>query len=57
MGNAKVTVTLSVYAHLSEDDHTDAMTALGAMGQPTTPPWQADNAVPLRRVSVANKVV
>lgn len=34
MGHAKVTTTLSVYAHLFEDDHTDAMAALGAMGQP-----------------------
>lgn len=33
-GHAKVTTTLSVYAHLFEDDHSDAMAALGAMGQP-----------------------
>lgn len=31
MGHAKVTTTLSVYAHLYADDHTDAMDALGAM--------------------------
>lgn len=35
MGHAKVTTTLSVYAHLFEDDHTDAMSALAAMGAPT----------------------
>lgn len=34
MGHAKVTTTLSVYAHLFADDHSDAMAALGAMGQP-----------------------
>ena len=43
MGHAKVTTTLSVYAHLFEDDHTDAMAALGAMGQP-----HAENVVRLR---------
>lgn len=32
MEHAKVTTTLSVYAHLFEDDHTDAMPALGAVG-------------------------
>jgi hypothetical protein len=32
MGHAKPTTTLSVYAHLFEDDHADAMAALGAMG-------------------------
>lgn len=31
MGHAKVTTTLTVYAHLFDDDHADAMTALGAM--------------------------
>lgn len=36
MGHAKVTTTLTVYAHLFEDDHTDAMHALAAMGTPTT---------------------
>jgi integrase len=43
MGHARPVTTLSVYAHLFEDDHTDAMTALGAMGQP-----QAKNVVRLR---------
>ncbi len=33
MGHAKVVTTLSVYAHLFEDDHTDAMAALAAMGK------------------------
>lgn len=46
MGHAKVTTTLSVYAHLFEDDHTDAMAALGAMGTP--PSRQTDNVVPIR---------
>ncbi|GAB4708673.1 tyrosine-type recombinase/integrase [Mycobacterium avium] len=32
MGHSKVTTTLTVYAHLFEDDHADAMAALGAMG-------------------------
>ncbi|NMO02534.1 tyrosine-type recombinase/integrase [Gordonia sp. TBRC 11910] len=36
MGHAKVTTTLTVYAHLFEDDHADAMNALAAMGTPTT---------------------
>ncbi len=36
MGHAKVTTTLSVYAHLFEDDHTDAMSALGAVSQPSS---------------------
>jgi len=31
MGRAKPTTTLSIYAHLFEDDHADAMAALGAM--------------------------
>jgi integrase len=31
MGHAKVTTTLSVYAHLFEDDHADAMSALTAI--------------------------
>lgn len=43
MGHAKVTTTLSVYAHLFEDDHADAMSALGAMSAPTT-----ENVVRLR---------
>ena len=34
MGHAKVTTTLGVYAHLYDDDHTDAMAALGAMETP-----------------------
>jgi hypothetical protein len=31
MGHAKVTTTLSVYAHLYADDHADAMAALEAV--------------------------
>lgn len=43
-GHAKVTTTLTVYAHLFDDDHADAMSALGAMGvQPAV-----DNVVRLR---------
>ncbi|WP_439030383.1 tyrosine-type recombinase/integrase [Gordonia terrae] len=34
MGHAKVTTRFSVYAHLFEDDHTDAMYALAALGTP-----------------------
>ncbi|MGV9867864.1 tyrosine-type recombinase/integrase [Rhodococcus koreensis] len=49
MGHAKVTTTLIVYAHLFDDDHSDAMAALGAMVQTT--PRQADNVVPIRRGS------
>ena len=34
MGHAKVTTTLTVYAHLfPEDDASEDMAALGAMGQ------------------------
>ena len=35
MGHAKVTTTLSVYAHLfNTDDHAEAMAALGALAAP-----------------------
>ncbi|MDV7088673.1 tyrosine-type recombinase/integrase [Rhodococcus opacus] len=44
MGHAKVTTTLGVYAHLFEDDHADAMAALGAMATPAT----GENVVRLR---------
>ena len=45
MGHAKVTTTLGVYAHLfNTDDHSDAMTALGAM---EAGPVHAENVVPL----------
>lgn len=47
MGHAKVTTTLSVYAHLFEDDHADAMALLGAMGTISPPP--GENVVPLRQ--------
>ena len=46
MGHANTNVTLGVYAHLFQDDHADAMTALGALGQPA----QSDNVVPIRAV-------
>jgi len=48
MGHSKVTTTLTVYAHLFEDDHSDAMAALGAMGTPTHA--DSDNVVPIRRM-------
>jgi hypothetical protein len=44
-GHAKVTTTLTVYTHLFADDHTDAMAALGAMGQAKP----EGNVVALRR--------
>jgi hypothetical protein len=37
---------LAIYAHLFEDNHADAMNALGAMA---TPKAMTDNVVPLRR--------
>lgn len=46
MGHAKVTTTLTVYAHLfNTDDHADAMGALGAMAAPLSP---GTNVIPLR---------
>lgn len=45
MGHAKVTTTLTVYAHLFEDDHADAMGVLGAMAVPIA---QGGNVIPLR---------
>jgi hypothetical protein len=45
MGHAKPTTTLSIYAHLFEDDHADAMAALEAMSRPVDAP----NVVPMRR--------
>jgi integrase len=44
MGHAKPTTTLAINAHLFEDNHADAMAALGAMGQPKT---KAGNVIPL----------
>jgi len=46
-GHSKATTTMTVYAHLFEDDHSDAMAALGAMG---TPRQTAENVVPIRRM-------
>jgi integrase len=43
MGHAKVTTTLSVYAHLFDDDHAAAMQALEAMGGDGQ-----DNVIPIR---------
>ncbi len=36
MGHARPVTTLSVYAHLFEDDHADAMSALAPMSAPVT---------------------
>ncbi len=47
LGHSKVTTTMTVYAHLFEDDHSDAMAALGAM---STPSQAAGNVVPIRRM-------
>ncbi|MGV9713987.1 tyrosine-type recombinase/integrase [Gordonia sp. NPDC003424] len=44
MGHARPVTTLSVYAHLFEDDHADAMSALAAMSAPA----MAENVVRLR---------
>ena len=43
MGHANTNVTLGVYAHLFQDDHADAMAALGALGTS-----QSANVVPMR---------
>jgi integrase len=48
MGHSKVTTTLTIYAHLFDDDHSAAMTALGAL---TAPRPAAANVVPIRGVS------
>lgn len=42
MGHANTNVTLGVYAHLFQDDHADAMAALGSMNAPA-----AENVVAL----------
>jgi integrase len=46
MGHTSVTTTLNVYAHLYADDHSDAMSALGAMAATGRP--HADNVIQLR---------
>ena len=46
MGHEKVTTTLIVYTHLFADDHSDAMAALGAMGERHS---LAGNVIRLRR--------
>jgi hypothetical protein len=45
MGHAKVTTTLSIYAHLFDDDHAETMAALEAMSRPVDAP----NVVPMRQ--------
>ena len=47
MGDAKVTTTLTVYAHLiNTDDHASNMAALGALATRPTPSY-SENVVPL----------
>ncbi|ADG78051.1 Integrase family protein OS=Tsukamurella paurometabola (strain ATCC 8368 / DSM / CCUG 35730/ CIP 100753 / JCM 10117 / KCTC 9821 / NBRC 16120 / NCIMB 702349/ NCTC 13040) OX=521096 GN=Tpau_1423 PE=4 SV=1 [Tsukamurella paurometabola] len=42
-GHASVNTTMGIYAHLFEDDHTEAMAALGSVGA-----TRRDNVTPLR---------
>jgi hypothetical protein len=46
IGHAKPTTTLGIYAHLFEDNHADAMAALGAMDR--QPVADVGNVVALR---------
>ncbi|OBA71680.1 integrase [Mycolicibacterium elephantis] len=46
MGHANVGITLGVYTHLFEDDHSDSMAALGAMGRRAVA--LEGNVIPLR---------
>lgn len=45
MGHASVNTTMGIYTHLFEDDHADAMTALGNV---TAPRPLSNNVTPLR---------
>ncbi|WP_123029479.1 tyrosine-type recombinase/integrase [Mycolicibacterium stellerae] len=45
MGHANPSITLGIYAHLLEDDHEPAMTALGSLSRPVA---RAGNVIPLR---------
>lgn len=45
MGHANMNVTLGVYAHFFEDDYTDAMSAVRAVGRQFNDPA---NVVPMR---------
>ncbi|MET9325740.1 tyrosine-type recombinase/integrase [Tsukamurella sp. NPDC003166] len=45
MGHASVNTTMGIYAHLFEDDHTDAMAALGSIAATRPRP---NNVTPLR---------
>jgi integrase len=49
MGHAKPTTTLSIYAHLFEDNNADAMAALGAMENGIS----KSNVIPLRGLNPA----
>lgn len=42
MGHAKPSTTLGIYAHLFEDDHADAMAALGAIASTEAPAMACD---------------
>lgn len=42
-GHASVNTTMGIYAHLFEDDHAEAMAALGSVGAP-----RRSNVTPLR---------
>lgn len=44
MGHRDPAITLGIYTHLFQDDHSDAMSALGAMGEPA----KMGNVIPLR---------
>jgi integrase len=52
VGHSTVTTTLTIYAHLFEDDHSTAMAALGGMGAQAAAPANAPangNVLPFRR--------
>jgi len=51
MGHSKPTTTLGIYVYLFEDNHADAMAALGAIGQ--RPADETGNVVRLRRHGAA----
>ncbi|MEO3761215.1 site-specific integrase [Mycobacterium sp. B14F4] len=46
MGHANPSITLGIYAHLFEENHEPAMTALGAMSRPAV--GRPGNVIPLR---------
>jgi hypothetical protein len=54
MGHAKVTTTLTVYAHLFADDHSDAMSALDAMAAPKA---KAGNVTCMPRICLTRRCI